>query len=203
MKRFSIAIAVAAVSSFSLAQNYGYGNSYGNGFEPLRWSNLIQGDNSAITRSETVVISSANDWEVYWKRMNGVPVANYFQAPRVCDFMFEDLVIIHAGLRNTGGYGVFVENVYRPNSSQWNVNWVLMTPDSTRNVTQVRTSPYTIIRVQRTVGVPYFQSRTIYYQTYQGGHWGGNHGCQPPVYMVGKGGALIPYDPKKNDKRDK
>ncbi len=201
MKQFLIGL--GALASLTVASAQGFGQ-YHNTFDPpIRWSNLIQGDNSAIHRAEAVVLSSQNDWEVYWKRMNGVPLANFYQAPKVCDWMFEDLVIIHAGLRPTGGFGVYVETINRPSSHQWVVNWVLLAPPSNAYVTQQQTSPYTIIRVQRTVGVPYFQARTVVYQTYQGGHWGCNNGTPPPVYMVGKGGALIPYNPPKPDKKDK
>lgn len=180
----------------------GFGQPGPREFEPaVRWGNLMHGDDSAITRPEAVVLSREQDWEQYWKRMCNVPPTNYLQAPPVANFMFEDLVVIHAGTQRTGGFVMQVDRISRPHPHQWVLHWVLFAPGRGVAVTQAQTSPFVIIRVQRTVGIPHFQGRTI---SYTG--WPGYGTCgpqsQPPVYIVGKGGVLIPYDPAKNGKKE-
>lgn len=61
----------------------------------------------------------------------------------------EELVAIHAGSRNTGGYSVEVDRIVKTKPTESCVFWAELTPARGVSTSQSTTSPWTIVRVTR------------------------------------------------------
>lgn len=117
------------------------------------------------------------------------------------DPMREEMVLINLGARTTAGYQVYVEAVGRNNHHYWQIYVVEIGPRQSAvhrggPRPQVVTSPYVIISVEKTVGAPQFIFRNLVHPFLGADPY--RHGSgRPPVYIVGKGGALMEYEPPK------
>lgn len=188
----SLALAPAALGQLGWSDQGQFGN-------PVRWSTLGQGVDSQITRAETRLFSNQQEFDLYYARMCGFSPTQRVAGPRVADWRTQDVLIVHMGQQRTGGFGVYVETIRRTSPHYWDVQIVTIAPNPRSVLLPVITSPFVVVVIDRAIGVPRFtwrniQSGVIIRQTDRndcGGSWGGG---QVPVWMVGKGGALIPMN---------
>ena len=108
---------------------------------------------------------------------------------------------IHLGQQRSGGYGVWVESVYRSTSGFFDINFVVQQPYSTGYGFgfgfQSWTSPFTIIRVPKGTHHPRYNPRyyTPHHYTPPRACGCGDCGGHKPVYMMMPDGSLVQYEP--------
>jgi hypothetical protein len=190
MRRLALVIVGAMLAALGSAQ-IGFGP---NGQPPIRWQTVAQGTDSHITRTQTRVIRTENDWSTHYKEIIGAKKADYVRAPRIANFMTEQVIVIHAGQKRSGGYTSYVESVIRRNAWDWDVNWVLTAPHQQASVTQGLTSPYVVIKMPKQVGVPHFNSRVFRSRQIVLNHGHGCGCCNAPPLLMYKNGKLVRID---------
>lgn len=117
-----------------------------------RWSTFQGGTYSQIKNFETRVISTEGAWQTYWRTLTGNSPAT---APKGIDWAREELWVVAAGERRTGGSSLYIRSVQHVDARNVQVEYVMTTSQGGMS-TQAVTSPYAVIRVERTGGVPKF-----------------------------------------------
>lgn len=132
---------------------------------------------------------TSGDLQKWWRDHNGGDPA---AVPFKIDFNKEFAVAIHAGQRNTGGYAVYVETVYRTTPAAAIIAVTEKTPGKGASVTEALTQPWVLVAIERP-GVADWQFRLRSIEWNPGGKVDGGCGCK-----CGKckgGGALLLWDP--------
>lgn len=125
----------------------------------VRWSTYQTGSSCAIKNARTEILSTAGDWQRYWSEFTGKPGA---YAPSNIDFGFESIVVVHLGERASAGFSVYVESMRYPTPNDLCITYIEKSPSPQAKFAQNRTSPYVIVRFNKTVGVPRFVRRTAF-----------------------------------------
>ncbi len=123
------------------------------GLPTVQWSMFRTGQNAQIKTFQTRVISTEGAWQTFYRQLTGEPASN---APRGANWATEELWVIVLGERKTGGYGVFVRNAVHVNARDIEVTFVEQTPAPGGVATQAITSPFVVVKANRTGGVPRF-----------------------------------------------
>lgn len=161
---------------------------YGTGpLDVVRWSTFKSGTNSRVEGTLTRVLVSEADFQAYWANSMGEPAHT---APRGIDWNKEQLIAIHIGTRNSGGYAVKVQSIKRERTSTLVVEYIETTPAKGSLNTMALTSPWVLVRMDRTAGNPVFRGRVETARTPISG--GRSCGCcarcacltGPPVVIV-------------------
>jgi hypothetical protein len=206
-------LALAATATISFAQ-IRYDDITLRNMSP-QWGTVLVGANGAFGQPCQMAITSYEQWCHVWPQVAGPYYQRGMEIPRFVDWNNEQIVLISLGNVQSQGYGIFVEDVRRTSSFQFEVRYAIAAPNVTVGYQQTSyqsfnfgygTSPFVAFRVPRSFGYPAFTSR--YYQppsyvirTGCGCNHCGGHNNQ--VWMFGKGGALIPYTPPgKEDKKN-
>ncbi len=109
------------------------------------WATYRSGHVSEIAHPEMFVLNTEADFQTYYSRAFGG------HAPRAgVDWYRERLVAVHLGAKRTTGFGVSVRNVSK-DGAYGTIVAVEETPIPGQFVTRVETSPFVIIRVERSV----------------------------------------------------
>ena len=109
------------------------------------WGTYRAGYASGIREPGIFVLNTEADFQNYYERAFGG------RAPRAgVDWYRYRLVAVHLGCRKTTGYGVSVRNVLK-NAAYGTIVAVEETPIPGEYVTRVETSPFVIVRVERTM----------------------------------------------------
>lgn len=151
MRRILGLVIMSALASAALAQQ---------GFGPLdivKWSTLQSGQNSKIKASMTRVINNEAEFQTYWASAMGQSPNS---APRNVDWLKEQVLAVHLGERNTGAYSVRVSRIERVHAAELMVTYVESAPGKRELTPTVITSPWTLIRMERTAGNLRFQKQT-------------------------------------------
>ncbi|MBL8087404.1 MAG: protease complex subunit PrcB family protein [Chthonomonas sp.] len=152
--KFWLALCVLLCAAFGVAQFDMQGKPV------VRWSTYSSGTQCNATKYSAVALATEGDFQRYWQQnLQGC-------APTDVDWNTEQIFAIHLGRRTSGGYRVFVQSIELEQNTLW-VRYVEETPARGSATASVMTSPYVLIRIKRTSGVPRFvgtlrESRTIY-----------------------------------------
>ena len=111
----------------------------------IDWGTFKSGATSRFNDPEMVVMHTENDFQAYWQRAMG-QAGN--AAPKGVDWMKYKLVAVHLGTRPNSGYSVIVQNILR-NGSYATIHAVEQTPIPNQYVAQMQTSPWVIVKVER------------------------------------------------------
>lgn len=145
MKIFFLLLAVM-VASFATAQ-------ISSNLPVVKWSTFQAGTASKLKTFETRVISTEGAWQKYWVTLTGNPAST---APRGLEWSKEELWVIALGERRTGGCNLYVRSAVFVDARNVHVEYVETSPPPGAVSTQVMTSPYVVIRVERCGGSPQF-----------------------------------------------
>ncbi len=115
----------------------------------VRWRTYREGTDSRVRGFVTRVLETSGDWQAHWARSTGNAPHT---APADVDWNREKLVAIHLGQRPTGGQKVYVQTIERARSSEIQITYVVSSHATGPPTTQAFTSPYVIIRMDRTAG---------------------------------------------------
>lgn len=115
------------------------------------WRSYRQGQQSQITQAQNLVIQNQGAFDNYWKQHTGDA-----RAPRDVDFNKELLIAVHLGNRTSGGYRVIIQSVQRSKPGEIKVNYVENMPGPGSFTSAVITSPFEIVRVERSNAVGNF-----------------------------------------------
>lgn len=110
----------------------------------VRFDVVQSGQMSQITTEQFQVFQTEGQFQTYWKANTGDSAA-----PRDIKWANEFVIAVNLGNRNSGGYKVFVQSIERLRG-ELVVTVVEMTPVG--NTTQAITSPWEVVRVQRSAG---------------------------------------------------
>jgi hypothetical protein len=122
----------------------------------INWQTYETGQTSKITEYKTFVIRNQKQWADYWRHAHGgVP-----PRPKGVDWRRNELLAIHLGQRNTGGYSVYVGGVVPMAPRKYEVSVVAHEPPPGTMVTQALTSPYVVVKLPRNLGA-YFITREV------------------------------------------
>lgn len=111
---------------------------------PVKFDVYQSGQNGNITTEQFQVFQTEGQFQTYWKALTGDT-----SAPRDIKWANEFVIAVNLGTRNSGGYKVFVESIERVRG-ELVVTVVELTPLGLTS--QALTSPWEIVRVQRTSG---------------------------------------------------
>lgn len=153
---------------------FALGQVHGQALPTVKWSTFQGGTMSRIKTFETRVLSTEGSWQIYWNRLTGNPAST---APKGIEWAHEELWVIAAGERQTGGYNIYVRGARYVDARNIHVEYVLTTPQSGGVSTQVITSPYVVLRVERSGGTPQFVRCDDF-----GYNMGGSTVLLPPYY---------------------
>lgn len=176
----SIALSILAAGTLAQSGYPGYGNQdmqkaypgYGNpgmlkaypGYDPRprsagryvpvggyyycpSWKQYRSGYRSRRQSFGTFVIQNSSDWKTYWQDSLGADLA---KLPKDIDWRSEQLIAIHLGQRNSGGYTVRVEALDSGKNGETIIRYREYPPGGL--VTQELTSPFVIVRLPRAAG---------------------------------------------------
>jgi hypothetical protein len=143
--RYLPAIAALALAPLAPAQS-SLGGKPWNPNDQVNFHSFQSGTNSLIKTQGMFELMTEGDFQVYWMRATGQAAQT---APRGIDWLRERVIAIHLGERPTGGYSVMVRSIDR-NAGVAVVRAVERKPAPRQWVSKEKTSPYTIIRVDRT-----------------------------------------------------
>jgi hypothetical protein len=149
----------------------------------LNWSVLTSGTQSQFRQQAFQILSSENELQMYWRASTGQAPET---APKGVNWLKEKLVAIHLGQRPSGGYSVVVQNVAK-NGVYATVYAVEQTPARGQWVSQQITSPYVIVRVDRSAA-----QLGLDLKQQEGGSTGG-------VTVYGQG--IIRFNPSNYDRQ--
>jgi hypothetical protein len=190
------ALAASGLAQFQSSQLPSSQTQYG---PIVQWTQVHQGVYCALTQQEMKVIGSERDWQSYFNRAFPADLGTKRDIPKVADWSKEIIIAIHAGKQPTAGYSLNVSTIARRQSGVYDVDVVFERPNPQAMMAQVMTSPWVIIKVQRTVGTPRLRviettSRVIRASSPpRHGGWG-DCWVEMPIYRVGEGGKLIPLN---------
>lgn len=145
-----------AISGLALVAGVAFAQ-YGTGpLDVVRWSTFKSGQSSRVEGAMTRILVSEADFQTYWAKSMGESPQS---APRGIDWVKEQLVAIHLGQRSSGGFAVRVHSIKREQSSNLVIEFVETTPAKGSANTMALTSPWVIVRMNRTAGNPIFRGR--------------------------------------------
>ncbi|MFI5385332.1 MAG: protease complex subunit PrcB family protein [Fimbriimonadales bacterium] len=110
------------------------------------WRTYKAGAYSKASDQEIRVLNTLGDYQQYLDVFQPQGAGN----GRDIDWGKEELVAIHIGTRNTGGYSVEVEKIAKVTPNEARISWAELTPVPGVAVTEALTSPWTIVRLNRT-----------------------------------------------------
>lgn len=122
----------------------------------VRWSTFKSGTNSRVEGTMTRILENEADFQTYWAKSMGESPQS---APRGVDWTKERLAAIHIGRRSSGGYSVRVHSIKREQSANLVIEYVETTPAKGSANTMALTSPWVLVRMDRTAGIPVFRGR--------------------------------------------
>ena len=132
-----------------LSGSMGNGIMAGGGFiSGLKWSPFTSGVRSNFGKPGAWVFSDATAFANAWSRLTGQPALT---APGGIDWFRENLVLVTTGLRQTGGYSVFVANVEDSREGVTVIRAYEREPMPGSYVTEGQTAPWAIVRVPKSV----------------------------------------------------
>lgn len=147
--RLSIAVLGSAVFGLAPAQ-----------FDPLKninWGTFKSGQHSQVKDPMVRVLNNEAELQSYWaKAMGDSPNS----APAGTNWMKDQLIAIHLGQRNTGGYSVRVESIERTRAGEITVAYTEFTPVKGSQNLQAMTSPWVLTRMERKAGNLVFKKLT-------------------------------------------
>jgi hypothetical protein len=108
--------------------------------QPLPFSTVANGQQSAIEQRRDIVVRTAAEWKALWREH-----APNEPLPAV-DFTTHMVVGVFAGMRSTGGHAVTITDVRRE-SATIVVTWRGAKPPADAMVSQVLTFPFHLARV--------------------------------------------------------
>lgn len=111
---------------------------------PVIFDTYQSGQYGNIDKEQYQVLQTEGQFQIYWKALTGEG-----NAPREINWSKEFLIAINLGQRSSSGYKVFVESIERVRGNP-QVNIVEIAPNGPAG--SVMTSPWIIIRVNRTPG---------------------------------------------------
>jgi hypothetical protein len=121
--------------------------------EPVPFTSVAQGQQSAIEERREVVVRSAAEWKALWKEHSpGDPL------PEV-DFAKSIVVGVFAGMRNTGGYAVEITAIDRDGENLV-VSWRETKPAAGAMLSQMLTFPFHLVSTGRVAGKVDFKAST-------------------------------------------
>jgi len=112
--------------------------------QAIAFTNVAQGTSSQIDEPRKVIIRSAGEFEALWKSHSTAPL------PKV-DFAKSIVVGVFLGMRPTAGYTVAIKAVQRMEADNVVVEYVEATPDKSRMVAQMLTSPFHLVSIPNDV----------------------------------------------------
>jgi hypothetical protein len=113
------------------------------GAQPVTFSTLVDGQASNIEEPREVVVRTAAEWKALWaKHAPG-------QKEPAVDFAKATVIGVFLGTRSTGGYRAVITEVER-HGADIVVTWQEQQPSPTMMVTQALTSPFHIVRIDKT-----------------------------------------------------
>ncbi|MBS1708226.1 MAG: protease complex subunit PrcB family protein [Armatimonadetes bacterium] len=184
MMRFALLVSALALSGAAMAQV---------GFQPGLpnpiWTTVAEGNDCQIVKPETVILSNQGDWERHFRRMCGVTGNAPVNVPNIANWATEDVAIVHLGQMRTAGYRVYIETVVRSGAADLGIQWVTMTPPQGAQLAQMLTSPFCIVRIQRTAGFYRFFGRRMVNPYGVGGGQACACGCKGGCTCCTGGGA--------------
>ena len=110
---------------------------------PVTFSTLVDGQASAIEEEREVVVQTSAEWKALWAKHS--PGQKF----PVVDFAKSTVIGVFLGTRNTGGYRAVITGIDR-NGSDLVVTWQEEKPSPDLMVTQALTSPFHIVRIDKT-----------------------------------------------------
>jgi hypothetical protein len=113
---------------------------------PVEFATIAKGDQSAVTGSDSVVISDVATWEATWDGL----VAHLLQRPPPPEIDFGDYILLahFMGQRPTSGYEVEFTEVLEGDKISATVTEI--SPGSNCTLLQVITAPYLVIQIPKT-----------------------------------------------------
>ncbi len=167
------------------------------GYPAPVWSTVAQGENCAVTRPGTVIVSNQADWERQFRMMYGVDANTRLDIPVVANWNTQDIAIVYMGQVRTAGYHVYVETLTRQSAGALGIQWVVLAPPQGVLTAQVVCSPFCIVRIER-LACPYqFFGRQMYDPYYSMGGAGVVCAGWAPAWRFGQGG-LTPLAPAQS-----
>jgi len=133
----------------------------------IRWSTFLEGQESQIKKQRFDVLVTEGDWQRFWNQMTRRGASS---APRGVNWNTEQLVAIHLGTREGSGNRVYVQSITSPRPHDVQITYVEQRPaprydgrggrdrnrDDDRDRDRREVSPYVIVKMNRTPGVPRF-----------------------------------------------
>lgn len=168
-KKRSMRQLLAIVSIIASAVCFGQ-----NSLPPIKWRTVSEGLQSSITRAERRFLHTSGDLQKWWKDSGG---GTSSAPPFKVDFNKEFAVAVHAGQRNTGGFSVYVESVYRTTPASAVIAITEKVPGKGASVTEALTQPWVLIAIERP-GVTDWQFKTRAIEWNPGGSTGLGCGCR-------------------------
>jgi hypothetical protein len=111
----------------------------------VTWRTYKAGTYSKVLDQKIQVLDTFGDYQRYINTCGPDGAGD----GRDIDWGKEELVAIHLGTRNTGGYSVEVSSIAKVNPNEAKVSWAELTPVKGVATTQGQTSPWTIVRINR------------------------------------------------------
>ncbi len=144
----------------AIASGTGYSSGFAVGYSGVKWRTYLSGIYCGIGKERTTVITSASDWQAYWKELHAgeSPMPD---CPTDIKWASEMLVAINLGTRNTGGYSLTVDSVKTPAANKIAIVILEEMPSPDLMTTDALTSLYTIIRMPRLPGKISFTKRQV------------------------------------------
>lgn len=128
---------VVMVSAIGLGQN---------SLPAIKWRTVAEGTQSNIVSAERRFLHTSGDLQKWWRDSSG---GNPSSVPYKIDFNKEFAVAVHAGKRNTGGFSVYVETVYRTTPAAAVIAVTEKAPGKGATVAEVITQPWVLIAIER------------------------------------------------------
>ncbi len=112
---------------------------------PVIWRTYKAGSYSSAETFKTVEMVTSGDFQTYARKFRPEGAGDAHDI----DWGKEELVAVHLGTRNTGGFSVDVMSADHVSPTEVRVKFVEKTPPKSRTTTQALTSPWVIIRMNR------------------------------------------------------
>lgn len=119
---------------------------------PVPFTTVAQRDQSDIETARQVVVRTPEEWKALWKEHAAG------QAMPAVDFSKQMVVGVFLGTRSTGGYSVTISGIEREGNDLV-VTWRESRPGAAAIVTQMLTSPYHLVRLERASGEVKFRQQ--------------------------------------------
>ena len=120
----------------------------------VKWSQVHQGVHCAVVSSEMTVISSEQEWRRYFDRAFPSDPGVKREIPKPANWQKEIIIAIHAGQQPTPGYSLNVYTIARRQSRTYDIDVFFERPHQRSVLPQVTTSPWVVIKVEKTSGTP-------------------------------------------------